>query len=186
MVKISDAVSVIVRDNLLYSLLISSGLINYTSLANRINGQVDSITGKKVKVNTIVKILTGFKVENTNVKTLDILRRSNLIAEYKYTERHFQSIEDFNEDIMLAVRDGDRYKCILKSREKSDLALIRVILPKESSGEPGLTLLITEYLNTVGLSVKNIYRLDTEIWITVSIAQAGIVLDRLGKFLYNS
>lgn len=186
MVKIADAVSVIVRDNLLYSLLISSGLINYTSLANRIKSQVDSITGKKVKVNTIVKILTGFKIENTNVKALDILRRSNLIAEYKYTERYFQNTGDFDKDIMLAVREGDRYKCILKSRETSDLALIRIILPKESAGEPGITLLITEYLNTVGLSVKNIYRLDTEIWITVSINEAGIVLDRLGKFFYNS
>lgn len=186
MVKIADAVSVIVRDNLLYSLLINSGLVNYTSLANKIRGQVEAITGKEVKINTIVKVLTTLRVERADTEALEILKNSNIMAEYKYAEIYYDNIGEIGKGVMLAVREGNRYKCIEKSQETSDLALIRVILPQESAGEPGITLLITEYLSAVGLKIKNIYRLDTEIWITVSISDAGLVLDRLSKFFYNS
>ncbi len=186
MAKIADVVSVIIRNNLLYSLLISSGLVNHTSLANKIHNQVEAISGKKVKINTIVKVLTSLNLNKADTKALEILRNSNIMAEYKYTETYHDSIEDTGNQVMLAVKEENRYKCIEKSGKTNDLALIRVILPKESAGEPGITLLITEYLSASGLKTKNIYRLDTEIWITVSINHAGIVLDKLSNFFYNS
>lgn len=186
MVKIGDAVSVIVRNNLLYSLLISSGLVNYTSLANKISSRVEAISGKRVKINTIVKVLTSLESVKTDTKALEILRNSNITAEYKYTEVYRDSLDEIGDDVMLLVREGARFKCIEKSRETNDLALIRILLPNESSGEPGITLLITEYLNASGLKTKNIYRLNTEIWITVGIEDAGLVLDKLSKFFYNS
>lgn len=186
MVKIADVVSVIVRNNILYSLLLSSGLVNHTSLANKIHSQVEAISGKKVKINTIVKVLTGMEVKKVDTMALEILRKSNIMAEYKYTEVYHDTIEEIGKHTMLAVNEGDMYKCIEKSSTTNDLALIRVVLPKESAGEPGITLLITEYLSASGLKTKNIYRLDTEIWITVSINHAGLVLDKLSNFFYNS
>lgn len=186
MVKIGDAIEEIVGQNLLYSMLIRSGLVNYTSLARKMKKQVDFITGSEVKVNTIVKALTGIKPRIPSKGALDILRKSNLMAEYRYTEGQYSSLDNLGDRVMLAVREANGYRCILRSEETSDLALIRILLPNEASGEPGITLLVVEYLNVFGLDIKNIYRLDTEIWLTVKISDAGMILDRLGKFLYNS
>lgn len=186
MVRIGDAIQEIVRENLLYSMLVNSGLVNYTGLARKIQKQVESITGSEVKINTIVKVLSGIKTEGKDVAALEILRKSSLVAEYRYVEQYQESLEGLDDRLMLAVRDGERYRCILKSVESTDLALIRILLPEESSGEPGITLLVVEYLNVFGLDIRNIYRLDKEIWLTVKISEAGMVLDKLGKFLYNS
>lgn len=186
MVKIGDAIEGIVRENILYSLLLSSGLANYTGLARKIQKQVELITGTEVKVNTIVKNLSTMKLDNRASSTLEILRKSSLTAEYRYTEEYVENLEEAGDRLMLAVREGGRYRCITKSAESTELALIRLSLPEESSGEPGITLLVVEYLNIFGLDVKNIYRLDREIWLTVKISEAGKILDKLGQFLYNS
>lgn len=185
MVKIGDAIHEIINRNMIYSLLVSSGMANYTSLARRIQKKVEFITGGEVRINTIVKVLTGMKVTKSDEKIPDILGRSNIIAEYKYTEAHLKSPEEIGKDVMLAVKENDGYKCIIKSDRTNDLALIRILLPVDSSREPGITLLIVEYLNTFGLSIRNIYRLDTEVWITVNFADAGLILDRLGNFFYH-
>ncbi len=186
MVKVTDAIDSIVRGNLLYSLMLNSGLANYTSLARKIRSQVEFLAGKEVKINTIVKFLTGFRVVESETRAIDILRRSNLTVEYKYTEAYLDSVKEAGDNAMLIVKEGIRYKCIMKSGDTNDLAMIRITLPGEASGEPGITLLLTEYLAIFGFAVKNIYRLDTEIWMTVGVGQAGEITDRLSKLLYNS
>lgn len=186
MVKVTDAINVIIRENLLYSLMINSGLANYTSLARKIQDQVEFVTRKKVKLNTIVKTLTSFKSEGTKTNAIEILKKSNLSVEYRYTEAYFNSIGDVSDEAMLVVREAGRYKCIMKAGDTNDLALIRITLPKESAGEPGITLLLTQYLNIFGIDVKNIYRLDTEIWLTVNVNQAAQITDRISRLLYNS
>lgn len=186
MVRIGDAIQEIVKENLLYSMLLNSGLVNYTGLARKIQMQVESMTGSEVKINTIVKVLSGIKPEEVKTGAIEILRKSNLTAEYRYVEQYCDSLENLGDRLMLAVREGEKYRCILRSTESTDLALIRILLPEESTGEPGITLLVVEYLNVFGLDIRNIYRLDKEIWLTVKISEAGMILDKLGKFLYNS
>lgn len=186
MVKVTDAINVIIRENLLYSFMINSGLVNYTSLARKIRSQVEFMAGREVKLNTIVKTLSSVRVSESDARAIDILKRSNLTVEYRYTEKNYRKLGDAGEDTMLAVREGDMYRCILKSDDTNDLALIRIVLPSESSGEPGITLLVTEYLNIFGIRVKNIYRLDTEIWLTVNVEDAGEITDRISKLLYSS
>ncbi len=185
-VTTSEAIREIVGENILYSMLINSGLANYTGLARKIQNQVESMTGTQVKVNTIVKALSNISTENKDQKALEILKNSNLTAEYRYSEENVSSLEGLEDRLLLAVREGDSYRCILKSGKSSDLALIRILLPEAASGEPGITLLVVEYLNLFGLDIRNIYRLDTEIWLTVRMAEAGKVLDKLGRFLYVS
>ncbi len=186
MVKTGDAIQEIVSKNILYSMLVNSGLANYTGLARKIQNQVESMTGTCVKLNTIVKTLSGIKSERKDFMALEILKKSNLTAEYKYSEEYLDDLAEAGDRLLLAVRENNRYRCILKSGKTSDLALIRILLPEESAGEPGITLLVVEYLNVFGLDIKNIYRLDTEIWLTVKISEAGQVLDKLGRFLFNS
>ncbi|AKA49519.1 hypothetical protein IX51_10910 [uncultured archaeon] len=186
MVKVTDSINVIVRENLIYSLMINSGLANYTSLARKIQNQVEFVTGKKVKINTIVKTLTSYRSKEVDSNAIEILKKSNLSVEYKYTEGYFDSMKEVGDNAMLVVREAGRYKCIMKSDDTNDLAMIRIILPSESAGEPGITLLLTEYLNIFGIDVKNIYRLDTEIWLIVNVDQAGQITDRISKLLYSS
>lgn len=186
MVKVTDAINAVIRENLLYSLVINSGLANYTSLARRIKKQVEFLTGKEVKLNTIVKTLTSLSVKEEDSKALNILKKSSLLVEYKYTEEYLDRIKDVSEKAMLVVREKNRIKCIVQSDESHDLALIRIQMPPEASGVPGITLFLTEYLSIYDINVRNIYRLDTEIWITVNVRDAGKITDHLGKLLYNS
>lgn len=187
MIKVTDVINVIIRENLLYSLMMSSGLVNYTSLARKIKDQVEFVTGKSVKINTIVKTLTSYKDSGTSKsRAIEILKRSNLSVEYRYTEAYFDSMDDVGDEAMLVVREEGKFKCIMKSGDTNDLALIRISLPIESSGEPGITMLLTQYLNIFGIDVKNIYRLNTEIWLTVSVGQAAQITDQISKLLYYS
>lgn len=186
MVKVTDAINTVIRENLLYSLMVNSGLANYTSLARRIQRKVGFMTGKEVKINTIVKTLTTMRSEGWECKAVEILKKSNLAVEYRYAEEYSDNLADISGDVMLVVKEGGRFRCIVKSRETNDLALIRIVLPPESAGEPGITLLVTEYLNIFGITVMNIYRLNTEIWLTVDVNHAGQITDRLSKLLYDS
>lgn len=186
MVKVTDAINVIVKENLLYSFIINSGLANYTSLARRIKSQVEFLTGKDVKINTIVKTLTGLTIKEQDTKASDVLKKSSLSVEYKYTEKYYDDLKDVSSNAMLVVREKDKFKCIFQSGDSNDLALIRITMSPEASGIPGITLLLTEYLSIYDIKVRNIYRLDTEIWITVSVRDAGLITDHLSKLLYNS
>ncbi|AAT43390.1 hypothetical protein [Picrophilus oshimae] len=187
MTKISDAVKVIVENNLVYSLSISSGMCNYTKLAQAIKSKVETMTGKDVKVNTIVKVLAGMK-ENAKSydQSLDIFKKSSMTIEYKYNKVYCNNIREIPENSILVMKESNYYTCIANvNDEKSDFALIKILLPKESAFTPGLTLLITDYLMTYDIKFTNIYRLDTEIWIMIDNTNAGKALYHLSSLFYS-
>ncbi len=188
MTKISDAVKVIVDNNLIYSLAISSGLCNYTKIAENIKDKVDAMTGKQVKFNTIVKVLANMKAKKPEyVDDLSILKKSSLTIEYEYSILFFDDIKKIPENAVLVMKESNYYVCIAsKNDSNSKIALIKIILPKESSFTPGLTLLITDYLMTYGIKFTNIYRLDTEIWIIIDNSNAGKALYHLSTLLHEN
>ena len=61
MTKISDSVKVIVSNNLIYSMAISSGLCNYTKIAENIRDKVEAMTGKNVKFNPVCHKIIGYE-----------------------------------------------------------------------------------------------------------------------------
>jgi len=188
MAKISDSVKVIVDNNLIYSMVISSGLCNYTKIAENIKDKVEAMTGKNVKFNTIVKILTNMKsTKHEYSADLDILKQSSLTIEYEYSILYFDDLKNVPENAILIMKESNFYVCIANiGNTESKIALIKIILPKESSFTPGLTLLITDYLMTYGIKFTNIYRLDTEIWIIIDNANAGKALFHLSNLLHSS
>lgn len=186
MTKVTDAIETIVRENLLYSIIVYSGLGNYTSIAKKMKKQVEFLSGKEVKLNTIVKNLTRLESTVREPPNIEFLKKSTLSVEYKYTKQSYSSFDQIPRDVLLVVKEREMYNTIAQSKDKNDLALIKILLPEEASGTPGLTLLLTEYLSIYGIQTRNIYRLDTEIWITVDIQDGGIVTEKLGKLLYNS
>ncbi|WP_337860177.1 hypothetical protein [Ferroplasma sp.] len=188
MAKISDSVKVIVSNNLVYSMAISSGLCNYTKIAEDIRDKVEAMTGKNVKFNTIVKVLANMKAEKPEyADDLKILKKSSLTIEYEYSILYFDDIKKVPENAILIMKEGNIYICIASiGNIQSKIALIKLILPKESSFTPGLTLLITDYLMTYGIKFTNIYRLDTEIWIIIDNSNAGKALYHLSNLLHEN
>ncbi len=188
MTKISDSVKVIIDNNLIYSMAISSGLCNYTKIAEDIKDKVEAMTGKNVKFNTIVKVLTNIKATKPEYSDdLNILKKSSLTIEYEYSILYFDNIKKMPENAILMMKESNFYVCIADiGNIESKIALIKIILPKESSFTPGLTLLITDYLMTYGIKFTNIYRLDTEIWIVIDNANAGKALFHLSNLLHSN
>ncbi len=188
MTKISDSVKVIVSNNLIYSMAISSGLCNYTKVAENIKDKVEAMTGKTVKFNTIVKVLANMKTEKPEyTDDLEILKKSSLTIEYEYSILYFDDIKKIPENTILVMKESNIYICIANTgNQQSKIALIKIILPKESSFTPGLTLLITDYLMTYGIKFTNIYRLNTEIWIVIDNSNAGKALYHLSNLLHES
>ena len=70
MTKISDSVKVIVSNNLIYSMAISSGLCNYTKIAENIRDKVEAMTGKNVKFNTIVKGINDVVIHTARISKI--------------------------------------------------------------------------------------------------------------------
>ncbi len=74
---------------------ISSGLCNYTKIAENIKDKVEAMTGKPVKFNTIVKVLANMKTQKPEyIDDLDILKRSSLTIEYEYSVIYFDDIKN--------------------------------------------------------------------------------------------
>jgi hypothetical protein len=167
---------------------ISSGLCNYTKIAENIRDKVEAMTGKNVKFNTIVKVLANMKSEKPEyTDDLEILKKSSLTIEYEYSILYFDDIKTIPENSILVMKESNIYVCIAKTEnQESKIALIKIILPKQSSFTPGLTLLITDYLMTYGIKFTNIYRLDTEIWIIIDNSNAGKALYHLSNLLHEN
>ncbi len=186
MTKASDAVKTIISNNNIYSLLINTGLVNYTKMAKKIKSRVEFLVGKKIKLNTIVKALTNIEVHGNDADTLDILKKSSLLLEYNYEERHSNNIDDVMNGAMLIVREKDGFTSLIKSNNINSFVIAKIMLPENALTTAGITLLITEFLTINGIQVRNIYRLSREIWIIVDSEVAGKVADALNRLLYQN
>ncbi|BAB60204.1 TVG1086877 [Thermoplasma volcanium GSS1] len=186
MTKASEAVKTIVSNNNVYSLLINTGLVNYTKLAREIKGQVDFLTGKKIKINTIVKALTNIEVKGKNSNALEILKQSTLTLEYNYEEQHFENPEEIPKSAILIIKDQNGYSTLAKSAKSNSLVIAKIHLPAGSCTTAGITLLITEFLEINGISVVNIYRLSREVWIIIQSESAGKAADALNRLLFQN
>jgi flagellar biosynthesis component FlhA len=83
--KVTDAVKKVVDENILYQIVLSSGLANLNALSRQIKNVVDSLTNEDVKLNTIEKALT--KLINKNVAIENISTRgTNVSLESGVTE----------------------------------------------------------------------------------------------------
>ncbi|WP_241761889.1 aspartate kinase [Thermoplasma acidophilum] len=160
--------------------------MNYTKLAREIKSQVDFLTGKKVKINTIVKALTNIEIKSKPKDILLILKQSILTLEYNYKEITTENRNKIPDDAILVIKESNGYSAIIKTTDGNSLVIAKILLPPGSCTTAGITLLITEFLEINGVSVRNIYRLSKEIWIIVDSESAGKAADALNRLLYKS
>lgn len=186
MTKINEAVNLLIGENPLYTMMLRSNVVNYSSLAKTIREKVEGITGKEVKVNTIVKCLTEISPSESTENQLEYLRKSNLSLEYKYAEKIQNTRPSLKENTVLVYRTGEEWKILSKDMEGGNLALIRIQLPLEAAGRPGITLFVVEYLLMHRIEVDKIYRFGTEILLVCNQEKADIIVRYLSELMFKS
>ncbi|GGM69933.1 hypothetical protein GCM10007108_05020 [Thermogymnomonas acidicola] len=186
MTTIKSAVMSVISSDPTYSMIVSSGLCNYTSMAKRIQRTVEVMLGRQVNLNSITKALTQIRIEPRYVNIFGIVSQATLWAEYGLNELQCGLNDRLPEGSLLVVRRDGYYTCLCKTGEPGKIALIRIRTPKEASNTPGLSLFITEYLYLNGVEFSNIYRLGNEIWITSDSENAGRILSILSDMIYRS
>lgn len=184
--RVNETVKLLVEQNPLYIMMLRSNVVNFTNLARLLKPSVQGIVGKEVKINTIVKGLTGIAPSETQEHQLDFLRKSNLSLEYRYDEKIFEERPTLKNNTVLLYKTGERWKVLSRDVVSGDLALIRIQLPEEAAGEPGLTLFVVEYLMMQRVEVEKIYRFDTEILLVCNQNKADIIVRYLSDLIFKS
>ena len=183
--KINDAVSLIVENNPIHALMVKSGVCNNTSLARRIKPSVDAMLGKDVKLNSIVKAISGLKPDESWDRQLEFLRSSNLTLEYRHSERE-GDVESLKLDnFVLGYRDMGHIRIVERDVHDGNLACIRIRLPENASGVPGLSLFVVQYLMIQRHPVDRIYRLGREIMLICSTEEAEVILRHLSRLMFS-
>ena len=183
---VSSATDLIIENNPMYSLMVKSGIVNYTSLARKIKRQVESMTGKEVKLNTLVKYITSITPNLQEDYQINYLKRSNLNVEFRFSEREGNTVDPSNNDIFLVYKAADRFRYLVRNDPDGKLACIRITLPEDAKKAPGITLFVVEYLMMQQISIEKIYRFDLEIILVCGIDVANQVISSLSDLLFKS
>jgi hypothetical protein len=164
-VKVTEAVKKIVDENVLYQILLSSGLANLNAMAREIKSAVDSMTGKDVKLNTIEKALTKLSARKTESYTVSTsgteVELETGISEVTYTLDEFSSV-DFTRLIM-AVMDEGKIKAIVKGgNSTSELVLLKVKFVGAKHEVPYHPLIMV--FNALNVNLLHAFRFDRNVY----------------------
>ncbi|EQB68754.1 MAG: hypothetical protein B2I18_00405 [Cuniculiplasma sp. C_DKE] len=183
---VNNATDLIIENNPMYSLMIKSGIVNYTSLARKIKKQVESMTGKEVKLNTLVKYITSITPGEKEDYQINYLKKSNLDVEFKFAEKEGKEFDPDREDVFLVYKTQEGFKFLVRNDPEGNLACIRITLPPEAKKAPGITLFVVEFLSMQQISIEKIYRFDLEIILVCSVEVASKVISSLSDLIFKS
>ncbi len=186
MAKINEAVGILVSNNPLYSILIKSNLVNYTDLARALLPQVQGLLNREVKINTIVKALSLLATHEPEEDIFDFLSKANLSLEYKFSEKEAHELKDIDPGFLIAYREESRIKYLIGNEMNGNLACIRISLPKEIAGKPGITLFLVQYLMMQHITLERIYRLSNQILLVSKLPEADLIVKHLSGLFYKS
>ncbi|MFP3214676.1 MAG: hypothetical protein RXO71_02420 [Nitrososphaeria archaeon] len=163
--KVTEAVKKIVDENVLYQILLSSGLANLNAMAREIKSAVDSMTGKDVKLNTIEKALTKLSARKTESYTVSTsgteVELETGISEVTYTPDEFSSV-DFTRLIM-AFMDEGKIKAIVKGgNSTSELVLLKVKFVGAKHEVPYHPLIMV--FNALNVNLLHAFRFDRNVY----------------------
>jgi len=182
--RINEAVRDIISKNTLYQMLISTGLVNANALAREIKDSVEVITGKKVKINTVAKVITSVRpkepVQSGTLNALDVALDTDVVE----TTVGFEEFSKMRPQlILLSFADGDKMR-VLKRREgesaSSDLVLVRLTFRGSSVAYHPLWIIF----NSLGIEVKHVVRHDNRLFIFMArsdAVRALAAIDRLAR-----
>ncbi len=181
--KVTEAVKKVVDENVLYQIMLSSGLANLNAMAREIKGAVDSLTGKDVKLNTIEKALTKLsasKPSSYSVSTTGTeVQLETGIGEATYTLDEFQNVDISK--LIMAVSDEGRIKAIIKNGgSPSDLVLLKVKFAGAKHDVPYHPLIMI--FNALNINLIHAFRFDRNVFFIMprkDVVKALSVIEKL-------
>lgn len=196
MVKVHHAVAIVVNSNPLYSLMLSSGLVNLSALAREIKPIVTSMVGKDVNILTIVKSLERLRRKRQVLSIRSIaesLGRSEVIVYNGIGEAEIEAskLVESNSDCrymlgehLLIMGSGGLLRIIAPLTVLSKIPGARLCSKEYSlvkirfseAAPVGIVTFIVQLTKAYGISLRHILRYDNEVYIVVERAYSASVL----------
>lgn len=183
--KISETVRFIIQQNAIYQFLVSSGLVNSNALARQIKDAVETMTGKKVKVNTIAKIISAMRPSEVKpyigLLNVDVLLDTD-VEEHEYSFEEFKDL-DLSQVYLAVVSNG---KVAVLKKKNAEIASDSVLLKVTFRG--GATAYHPFWLlfNALGVEAKHVVRHDNTVFVFLRRSDAIKALTAIEKFSAGS
>ncbi|WP_291767751.1 hypothetical protein [Caldivirga sp. UBA161] len=206
MVSVQQAVRVIVEENPLYVIALSSGIANLSAIAREVKPLVESIVGKEVNLMTIVKALERLTFRKTPTSIRDIgeaLEKAevvifngvdevelSLVNTVKLYESH-ELLELFK-GYSILLTDGERVKLIApvailskftNPAGKQEYTLVRIMFGEKAP--VGFVTFMVQLARASGIMIRHMLRYDNDVFIVVERSYA-VALLKLIEDLRNS
>lgn len=206
MVSVQQAVRVIVEENPLYLVALSSGIANLSAIAREIKPLVESIVGKEVNLMTIVKALERLASRKVPTSIKDIgeaLEKAEVVifngvdeVELSLTDtiKLYESHEllELFKGYSILLTDGERVKLIapvaLLGKFTNPMGRLEYTLVRIMFGEKapvGFVTFMVQLARASGITIKHMLRYDNDIFIVVERSYA-VALLKLIEDLRNS
>jgi len=194
---ISKIVEDIVRENPLYMMAISTGIVNLSALAKEILPLVKSATTRPIKLGTIIKALERLEGKSMTgmPNIIQLLNEAEIMvysgigeAEIPISEVTPDLITMAGRDIaIIIISDGSRLKIIsplrtlakLSSAPTMEYSLIRISLAERAP--VGFVTTLIQLMRSNKISVKHVLRYDNDVFIIVDRQDATRLMDMLER-----
>jgi hypothetical protein len=193
---ISKIVEDIVRENPLYMMAISTGIVNLSALAKEILPLVKSATTRPIKLGTIIKALERLEEKSMTgmPNIIQLLNEAEIMvysgigeAEIPISEATPDLITMAGRDIAIIISDGSRLKIIspprtlakLSSAPTMEYSLIRISLAERAP--VGFVTTLIQLMRSNKISVKHVLRYDNDVFIIVDRQDATRLMDMLER-----
>ncbi len=206
MVSVQQAVRVIVEENPLYLVALSSGIANLSAIAREIKPLVESIVGKEVNLMTIVKALERLASRKipTSIKDIgEALEKAEVVifngvdeVELSLTDtiKLYESHEllELFKGYSILLTDGERVKLIApvavlgkftNPMGRLEYTLVRIMFGEKAP--VGFVTFMVQLARASGITIKHMLRYDNDIFIVVERSYA-VALLKLIEDLRNS
>ncbi|MFP3045013.1 MAG: hypothetical protein RXR03_05340 [Thermocladium sp.] len=193
---ISKIVEDIVRENPLYMMAISTGIVNLSALAKEILPLVKSATTRPIKLGTIIKALERLEGKSMTgmPNIIQLLNEAEIMVysgigetEIPISEATPDLITMAGRDIAIIISDGSRLKIIsplrtlakLSSAPTMEYSLIRISLAERAP--VGFVTTLIQLMRSNKISVKHVLRYDNDVFIIVDRQDATRLMDMLER-----
>ncbi|MGC8569908.1 MAG: hypothetical protein ACP5L1_01100 [Caldivirga sp.] len=206
MVSVQQAVRVIVEENPLYVVALSSGIANLSAIAREVKPLVESIVGKEVNLMTIVKALERLSSRKAPTSIRDIgeaLEKAevvifngvdeielSLVDTVKLYESH--ELMELFKGYSILLTDGERVKLIApvavlgkftNTVSRQEYTLVRIMFGEKAP--VGFVTFMVQLARASGITIRHMLRYDNDVFIVVERSYA-VALLKLIEDLRNS
>lgn len=211
--SVPHAVKQIIGTNLLYFQALSTGIANYTALAQKIRPEVEKLTKSEVNVNTLVVAIKRFadsleEVDHENNSVFDGVRMtltgSIIDVDFNETEHNYQILDEIfelgsgynmyrtNKQIRLFAEDIDEIRSMVSSSNKVPTGEIKEGLSKititiQSGRENTYEVLsvVFSLLHNNRIQLYNAFFTQTEIILILGMDDAARAYEVIRERLYG-